>query len=94
MVTAGSNPTLLPTLKTRRMYHAECDVPVPGIVNFVGGIQTNIGKIWYGTNSPKQYLKILVLEKVPEPVAEKNFFLNKSLGTGIEKFGTENISWN
>ena len=25
----------------------ECDIPVPGIFHFFGGIGTGIGKIWY-----------------------------------------------
>ena len=36
----------------------ECDVPVPGISHFFGGIGTGIGKNWYR-------------KKVPEPVSEK-----------------------
>ena len=36
----------------------ECDVPVPGIADFFGGIGTGIGKNWYR-------------KKVSEPVSEK-----------------------
>ena len=36
----------------------ECDIPVPGIFHFFGGIGTGIGKIWYQ-------------KKVSEPVSEK-----------------------
>ena len=36
----------------------ECDVPVPGIFHFFGGIGTGIGKNWYR-------------KKVSEPVSEK-----------------------
>ena len=49
---------------------AECDVPVPGIFHFFGGIGTGIGKIWYR-------------KKVSEPVSEK-FGPGKSTGIGIE----------
>ena len=45
---------------------SECDVPVPGIFHFFGGIRTGIGK-----KSRNQYRKNLVPEKVPEPVLEK-----------------------
>ena len=38
--------------------YPECDVPVPGIFNFFGGIGTDIGKNWYR-------------KKVSEPVSEK-----------------------
>ena len=37
----------------------ECDVPVPGIFHFFGGIGTGIGKNWYR-------------KKVSEPVSEKS----------------------
>ena len=40
------------------VYIPECDVPVPGIVHFFGGIGTGIGKNWYR-------------KEVSEPVSEK-----------------------
>ena len=49
----------------------ECDVPVPGIFHFLGGIGTGIGKKWYR-------------KKVSEPVSEK-FGTGKSPRTGIGK---------
>ena len=49
----------------------ECDIPVPGIFHFFGGIGTSIGKIWYQ-------------KKVSEPVSVK-FGIGKSLGTGSRK---------
>ena len=62
----------------------ECDVPVPGIFHFFGGIGTGIGKYWYR-------------KKVSEPVSEKfgtgkksrnryrkNLVPEKSTGIGIE----------
>ena len=52
------------------MVRSECDVPVPGIFHFVGGIGTGIGKYWYR-------------KKVSEPVSE-NFGTEKSTGIGIE----------
>ena len=45
------------------------EFPVPGILNFVGGIGTGIGKNWYR-------------KKVSEPVSGK-FGTGKSLGTGF-----------
>ena len=61
----------------------ECDIPVPGIFHFFGGIGTGIATNWYR-------------KKVLEPVSEKfgtgkksrnryrkNLVLGKSLGTGI-----------
>ena len=45
----------------------ECDVPVPGIFHFFGGI----GKIGTGKKSRNRYRKNLVPEKVSEPVSEK-----------------------
>ena len=64
---------------------AECDVPVPGIFHFFGGIGTGIGTNWYR-------------KKVSEPVSEKfgtgkksrnryrqNLVPEKSLRTGIRK---------
>ena len=53
------------------LYRTECDVPVPGIFIFFGGIGTGIGKIWYR-------------KKVPVSVSEK-FVTGKSIGTGTGK---------
>ena len=68
----------------------ECDVPVPGIFHFVGGIGTGIATNWYR-------------KKVSEPVSEKfgtgkksrnryrkNLVPGKSLGTGIGKIWYRN----
>ena len=64
---------------------AECDVPVPGIFHFFGGIGTGIGTNWYRKKSRNRYRsnlvpikslgtgigKIWYREKVSEPVSEK-----------------------
>ena len=80
------------------LYQSECDVPVPGIFIFFGGIGTGIGKIWYRKKYRYRYRKNLVPEKstgigigkiwyrkkVSEPVSEK-FGTGKSIGTGTGK---------
>ena len=78
--------------------HTECDVPVPGIFHFFGGIGTGIGTNWYR-------------KKVSEPVSEKfgireksrnrcrkNLVPGKSHGAGIGKIWyrkkSQNRYWN
>ena len=63
----------------------ECDIPVPGILQFFDGIGTGIEKIWYRKKSRNRSRKNLVPKKVSEPVS-KNFGTEKSLGIGLEKF--------
>ena len=66
------------------MTQTECDVPVPGIFHFFGGIGTGIGKIWYrkkvsepvsvkfgiGIKSRNRYRENLVPKKVSESVSK------------------------
>ena len=42
----------------------ECDVPVPGIFIFFGGIGTGIGKIWYRKKVPVSVSKIFGIGKI------------------------------
>ena len=67
----------------------ECDIPIPGIFHFFGGIGTGIGKIWYqkkvsepvsvkfgiGKKSWNWYQKNLVPTQVP-------VLVSKTFGTG------------
>ena len=79
---------------------SECEVPVPGIFNFFGGIGTGIGKNWYrkkvsepvsekfgtGKKSRNRYRKNLVPELIfVAKILEFRWFL-MGTGTGIGNF--------
>ena len=68
---------------------SECDVPVPGIVHFFGGIGTGMGKIGTGKKSQNRYRKNVVPKKVLEPVLEKFGTGKKSRNRYRQIFGTE-----
>ena len=69
-------------LLTREIcFGAECDVPVPGIFHFFGGIRTGIGTNWYRT-------------KVSEPVSDKFGTGKKDSEPVSDKFGTGKKSRN
>ena len=72
--------TFLPVPDIYLYLKSECDVLVPGIFHFFGGIGTGIGTNWYW-------------KKVSEPVSEK-LVTEKSIGTSIGKTFYQKKSWN
>ena len=64
--------------------HTECDVPVPGIFNFFGGIGTGIGKNWYRKKVSEPVSEKIGTGKKSQNRYRKNLVLKKSTGIGIE----------
>ena len=53
---------------SQRIHQTECDIPVPGILQFFDGIGTGIEKIWYRKKSRNRSRTNLVPKKISEPV--------------------------
>ena len=67
------------------VYIPECDVPVPGIFHFLGGIGTGIGKKWYRKKVSEPVWEKIGTGKKSRNRYRKNLVPEKSLGTGIGK---------
>ena len=63
---------------------AECDVPVPGIFHFFGGIGTGIGTNWYRNKVSEPVSVKFGIGKKSRNRYRENFLPEKSTGIGIE----------
>ena len=61
----------------------ECDIPVPGIFHFFGGIGTSIGTNWYRKKVSEPVSVKFGTDKKSRNRYRKNLVPEKSLGTGI-----------